>query len=120
MIKRDALYASNSDEWSTPQDIYDALDDEFHFTLDPCATDENHKCDLYYTQSSNGLLQNWGGKESSVIHHIAKLALGLKRHIAKQSRTIQSSCCLFHPERIQNIFTTLSISEQRSGLFVVV
>ena len=62
MIKRDALYASNSDEWSTPQDIYDALDEEFHFTLDPCATDGNHKCTLYFTQSENGLLQNWGGQ----------------------------------------------------------
>lgn len=93
MIKRDALYASNSDEWSTPQDIYDALDEEFHFTLDPCATDENHKCDLYYTQSSNGLLQNWGGRESSVIRHTARSVLGLKRHIEKVQRITQLLYC---------------------------
>lgn len=62
MIKREALYASNSDEWETPADIFRALDDEFHFTLDPCATKQNHKCTLYYTQSDNGLLQNWGGQ----------------------------------------------------------
>lgn len=60
MINRDALYASNNDEWATPDHIYDALDAEFHFTLDPCATDQNHKCDRYFTQSENGLLQNWG------------------------------------------------------------
>ena len=61
MIKRDALYVSNNDEWETPQDLYDSLDAEFHFTLDPCASDQNHKCNLYYTQEENGLLQNWGG-----------------------------------------------------------
>lgn len=62
MIKRDALYTSNSDEWATPQELYEDLDAEFCFTLDPCATDENHKCNQYYTQSDNGLLQNWGGE----------------------------------------------------------
>lgn len=70
MINREALYASNSDEWETPADIFHALDDEFHFTLDPCATKQNHKCTLYYTQSDNGLLQNWVAKrvlQSSVL-----------------------------------------------------
>lgn len=83
MINRKALYASNNDEWETPQHIYDALDTEFHFTLDPCATDQNHKCDQYFTQSENGLLQNWGGKESSVIHHTARSLRGSRKHTGK-------------------------------------
>lgn len=83
MINRDALYASNNDEWATPDHIYDALDAEFHFTLDPCATDQNHKCDRYFTQSENGLLQNWGGKESSVIHHTVRLLHGSRKHTGK-------------------------------------
>lgn len=57
-----AVFSHASDEWATPQDVYDKLDAEFHFTLDPCATDLNHKCTLYYTQAENGLLQNWGGQ----------------------------------------------------------
>ena len=56
------LFSQASDEWATPQDVYDKLDAEFHFTLDPCATDRNHKCALYYTQAENGLLQDWGGQ----------------------------------------------------------
>ena len=56
------LFSQNSDEWATPTDIFEALDAEFRFTLDPCSTDQNHKCTLYYTQSENGLLQNWGGQ----------------------------------------------------------
>jgi site-specific DNA-methyltransferase (adenine-specific) len=56
-----ALYSSNSDEWATPQEVFDSLDAEFHFDLDPCATDENHKCERYFTLENSGLEQNWGG-----------------------------------------------------------
>ena len=56
-----ALFTSNSDEWTTPQDIYDMLDKEFSFNLDPCATEENHKCEMYYTAETDGLSQKWGG-----------------------------------------------------------
>lgn len=55
-----ALFSSNSDEWSTPQDLYDKLDSEFHFTLDPCSTHENHKCENYYTKEDDGLTKTWG------------------------------------------------------------
>ena len=55
-----ALLSSDSDEWDTPQWLYDALHKEFGFTLDPCATDENSKCDNWYTMIENGLLRNWG------------------------------------------------------------
>lgn len=52
-------YSSTTNEWATPDNLFKALDDEFGFTLDPCATDENHKCDKYYTKETNGLSKNW-------------------------------------------------------------
>ena len=55
------MYSSKSMEWATPQDFFDKLDAEFHFTLDPCATHENHKCQKYFTKAENGLEQCWGG-----------------------------------------------------------
>ena len=33
------LFTRKSDEWATPDYVFDALDKEFHFTLDPCATE---------------------------------------------------------------------------------
>lgn len=60
----DALKSSNSDEWSTPQDIYDQLDAEFHFTLDPAASEENHKTSEYFTREQDGLKCSWGGAQS--------------------------------------------------------
>lgn len=56
-----ALKSSNSDEWVTPQDLFDHLNAEFHFTLDPSSTDENHKTDLYFTKEHDGLNHSWGG-----------------------------------------------------------
>lgn len=55
-----ALFTSHSSEWETPQYLFDQLDEEFHFTLDPCATDENHKCAKYFTKKDDGILQDWG------------------------------------------------------------
>lgn len=57
--KNKALFTSNSSEWETPQELYDELDREFHFDLDPCATDENKKCDFYFTKKDDGLTLPW-------------------------------------------------------------
>jgi len=70
------LYSSKSDEWETPDHIFEALDAEFNFNLDPCATKENHKCFLYYTKEDDGLSHDWGGQEYSAIHHIQRLQSG--------------------------------------------
>ena len=46
-------------EWSTPQDLYDKLNEEFRFTVDVAASDDNHKTAFYYTEDENGLVQDW-------------------------------------------------------------
>lgn len=62
-----ALLSSQTDEWATPQELFDKLDATFHFTLDPCATEENHKCEKYFTREQDGLKQDWGGRLSGAI-----------------------------------------------------
>ncbi|MFZ7905771.1 DNA N-6-adenine-methyltransferase [Staphylococcus hominis] len=52
-------YSSKSNEWATPQNLFDELNDEFNFTLDPCATDENAKCSKYFTIEDDGLSKDW-------------------------------------------------------------
>lgn len=56
------MFSSKSNEWSTPQAFYDELNKEFNFTMDPAATKENAKCDKYFTEEEDGLLQNWEGE----------------------------------------------------------
>ena len=54
-------FSSKTDLHSTPQDFFDKLNSEFHFTLDVCATPENAKCAEYFTKEQNGLDQIWHG-----------------------------------------------------------
>ncbi|MEZ2660526.1 DNA N-6-adenine-methyltransferase [Aneurinibacillus aneurinilyticus] len=56
------MFSSATDEWATPQDFFDQLNQEFHFTLDPCATHESAKCARYFTEEDNGLAQDWAGE----------------------------------------------------------
>lgn len=61
-----SLLSSKRHDWETPQALFDELDREFHFTLDPCATPETAKCEKFFTVKENGLLQNWGVKRCFV------------------------------------------------------
>lgn len=63
---RQNLTMAKNDEWETPGSFFQELDQEFHFDLDACATDDNHKCSNYFTKDQDGLLQNWGGSHSLV------------------------------------------------------
>lgn len=82
-------HKSGSDEHGTPQALFDALHQEFHFDLDVCATAAhevlgpvtttsvgsgidvmsvdmvldpgNAKCPIYFTKDDNGLIQAWFG-----------------------------------------------------------
>lgn len=60
-MNKELFFSSKSDEWSTPWEIFNELDQEFGFDLDPCATAENHKCANYYTKEDDGIVKNWGG-----------------------------------------------------------
>ena len=61
-MKTDVLLSSKKMDWATPQDFFEKLDAEFHFTLDPCADDLNHKCERYFTEEQDGLQQDWSGE----------------------------------------------------------
>ena len=54
-------YSSKTPEWATPQELFDRLNDKYKFTLDPCATAENAKCDRFFTEYINGLNVSWSG-----------------------------------------------------------
>lgn len=56
---KDVIFSSNSVEWETPQELFNELNEEFIFSLDPCSDDNNHKCELYYTKDTNGLSKSW-------------------------------------------------------------
>lgn len=59
MQGQQTLFSSQSNEWETPQDLFDKLNTTYYFTLDPCSTHENAKCPKHYTIEENGLEQSW-------------------------------------------------------------
>lgn len=61
MTINDALFSSASDNWSTPQWFLDELNEEFHFTLDACASKDNAKCENYFDEEMDALKQVWTG-----------------------------------------------------------
>ena len=54
-----ALMSSHSNEWVTPDALFQELNNEFGFTLDVAATIENRKTEKYYDKNQDGLLQSW-------------------------------------------------------------
>lgn len=55
----DVLFSSKKEDWETPQDLFNELDKEFHFTVDVASSDDNYKVKKHYTKKEDGLLQDW-------------------------------------------------------------
>lgn len=51
-----------SPDWMTPQALFDVLNLEYRFTLDPAASRENAKCPKFFTKEDDGLSQSWAGE----------------------------------------------------------
>lgn len=56
------LLTSKDHSWETPPDFFEKLNNEFNFTLDPCAEKSTAKCKKFYTKKEDGLKQNWEGE----------------------------------------------------------
>lgn len=46
----------------TPKIIWDELSKEFDFTIDACASDNNHLLPKYWTKENDALKQNWNNE----------------------------------------------------------
>lgn len=54
-------FSSARSNWGTPQSFFDDCNRRFGpFELDVCASPENAKCELFFTEEVDGLAQNWG------------------------------------------------------------
>ena len=51
--------ASLSQEYETPDELFNILNNEFHFNIDICASEKNHKLDNYYSKNDDCFTKNW-------------------------------------------------------------
>jgi len=52
-------FKSKSEEYETPNEIFEPLQKEFNIELDVCATQNNAKCDLFFTKEQDALKKDW-------------------------------------------------------------
>ena len=93
------LFSSTTDQWATPQDFFDKLDAEFHFSLDPCASDDNAKCKKYFTEEDNGLIQNWGGQRVFCNPPYGREISKWVRKCSEESKKPNTLCVMLIPAR---------------------
>lgn len=99
-MNTDIMFSSKKDDWTTPQDFFDALNKEFHFTLDAASDDQNCKCANHFTRADDGLKQSWGG-------HIVFLNPPYGRNVTgkwiqkayEESRKPNATCVCLVPSR---------------------
>lgn len=60
--KKTKALDKTSDEFGTPEYIFDPLDEEFDFTIDVAASNKNFKMSPYWTAADNALKKDWGGE----------------------------------------------------------
>lgn len=115
-----ALFSSVKMDWATPQAFFDALDAEFHFTLDPCASAGNTKCGKFYTIADNGLEQDWAGERVFCNPGLTegRYTTGYSSAGASPANPERRSCCLSPPGQIPVISTSSSTAGPvKSGLY---
>lgn len=99
MANIQACLSSKTDSWATPQDFFDNLNEEFHFTLDPCANEENHKCDLFFTKEQDGLTKDWGGHVVFCNPPYGKKIADWVRYAYEQSQKQNTTVVMLIPAR---------------------
>lgn len=90
------LLSSKNMNWCTPDDLFQELDNEFHFKLDAAANSWNAKCNRFFTPAMDALKQCWdvgGGQSSATLHMDERLGNGCGKRIRNHSEwTTLSSC----------------------------
>lgn len=80
-------FSSASDDWSTPQDLFDQLNEEHGpFDLDVCATPKNAKCARFYTKKDDGLIMPWTGRVWCNPPYGRSIGLWVKKAAAEAGR----------------------------------
>lgn len=114
-----ALLSSKNMCWCTPQDFFDALNEEFGFVLDPAATDKTAKCELYYTPETDGLSQSWdrGGAVFCNPPYGREIGKWVKKAFEEARGGGIPLFCSFRHARTRHIFTITFTEKRKSASY---
>lgn len=106
------MFSSDKEDWATPQEFFDKLNDEFHFTLDSAASESNHKCEKYYTKDNSGLNQEWDKSTYCNPPYGRGYSNGFKR-LTWRALKVKLLLCCYLQELIRSSFTNLSMEKPK-------
>lgn len=58
-MNNNLMFSSAKQDWETPKELFNELNQEFNFDIDVAATKENSKCKMFFTENDNALGKNW-------------------------------------------------------------
>ena len=89
----EVMFSSKRKDWETPKELFDELDREFHFTLDPASTDENALCKKHFTRVKTDYCKAGRVKQCiAILHTGVNFRCGLKRP-QRKPRRVQPWLC---------------------------
>lgn len=54
-------FKSTNQSWETPDGLFVKINKQFNFTRDVCASKDNAKCDIYWSEQDSCLDKTWDG-----------------------------------------------------------
>ncbi len=89
-------FSSKTNEWATPQDFFDKINEEFKFTLDVAATPANAKCKRFITEDADSLQCSW---DNEIVWCNPPYGRTLKLWVKKASQTMGGVVVMLIPAR---------------------
>jgi site-specific DNA-methyltransferase (adenine-specific) len=94
LARLDKQFESATVEWPTPDTLWCPLNEEFGFTLDVAATNENTKCLQFFTKADDGLAQPWQGVCWMNPPYGRELSKWVKKAVEEQKNGVTTVCLI--------------------------
>lgn len=100
---REIMFSNKSDEYETPDLLFEKLHTLMNFSLDPAASDLSHVLDNYYTIEDDGLSKSWDNERWFINPPYSKAKAWLGR-AADEFISGNSDGVLLVPARTETVY----------------
>jgi len=93
------MFSSNSQEWETPQKLFDEYNQKHNFEIDLAATPQNAKCPKFFTKDDDALTKPWDFKSAWCNPPYGRGVGEWVKKAAEESRKYKSKIVMLLPVR---------------------
>lgn len=92
---------SKKDDWETPSWIIDLLKQECKINFDLCASDENHKCELYFSEGNSCLTNAWPMQYTYFMNPPFSKAKIFFEKVAEEAKNGKKIVCIYKAANLE-------------------